>query len=136
MKILLVDHVIGIRNATRAMLTAVGFRNVKEAGDGESAWSIIEEGIATNEKIELIISEWSLPKLTGKELLERIRANPSMKAVPFLLATGEAEQQTIVTAIKSGANNFIVKPYSSQTLQEKIAEVFQKIEEQKSKKKS
>ncbi|HAZ11269.1 MAG: hypothetical protein A2X86_20675 [Bdellovibrionales bacterium GWA2_49_15] len=136
MKILLVDHVIGIRNATKSMLSAVGFRNIKETGDGESAWAIIEEGIATNEKVELIISEWALPKLTGKELLQRIRANPVMKSVPFLLATGEAEQQTIVTAIKSGANNFIVKPYSSQTLQEKIAEVFQKIEDQKAKKKS
>ena len=51
MKILLVDHVIGIRNATRTMLTSVGFRNIKETGDGESAWTIIEEGIATNEKV-------------------------------------------------------------------------------------
>lgn len=131
MRILIIDHVMAMRGATKTMLSQVGFKNIKEAGDGETAWDIIEEGITTNEKIELIISEWALPKLTGQELLQKIRANPAMKNVPFLLATGEAEQQTIVKAIKSGADNFIVKPYSSATLQEKIGGVFQKREAEK-----
>jgi len=126
MKILLVDNVPGMRGATKTMLSQVGFKNVKEVGDGEAAWKAIEEGIASNEKFEFIISEWTLPKMTGLELLRQVRENPAMAKVPFLLVTGDAEQTTIVTAIKAGASNFVVKPFSSQTIQEKIASIFAK----------
>jgi len=133
MKILLVDHVTAMRGAAKNMLTQVGFKNVKECDNGEDALALIEEGIQTNEKYEFIISEWSLPKLTGEELLKKIRSNPSTKDLPFLLVTGDAEQQTIMNAIKAGADNFIVKPFSSQTLQEKIGAIHQKREKNKKK---
>jgi len=125
MRILLVDHVIAMRGATKNMLSQVGFKKLIETDTGTKAWSKIEEGLEADEKIEFIITELDLSGMSGMELLTKVRSHPATKDVPVLIVTGDAEQSKIVEAVKAGANNFIVKPFSSQTLQSKIATIFQ-----------
>ena len=126
MKILIVDHVSAMRGATKTMLSKVGFKNLVETDCAEKAWKKIEEGIEEEEKVEFVITELDLPSMSGIEFLQSIRSNPQTKGVPVLIVTGDAEQTRIVEAVKAGANNFIVKPFSSQVLQDKIAAIFQK----------
>lgn len=124
MKILILDPVSGIRQATRKMLTEVGFKNVVEAGDEKQAWKVIQESLEVDKPVEFIISEFELTKGSGIDFLQAIRGHKEMGSTPFLMITGQAEQQIIVQSIKAGASNFLVKPFSSVMLQEKIAAIF------------
>ena len=67
-----------------------------------------------------------MPEMTGIDLLKSLRARDDLKDLPFLMVTAEAEQGSIMTAVKSGVSNFIVKPFSPEVLKEKIVKIFQK----------
>lgn len=123
MKILLADAVPGNRQFLRKMLSDIGFKNVVEAGDGEQAFAKIEESFS-DKPVEFIISEYSLDKLNGLDLLKKVKATESTKKIPFLMITGEADQQVIVLAVKAGVSNVIVRPFSANTITEKISKIF------------
>ncbi len=123
MKILLADSIPSNRQVLRKMLSDVGFKNVIEAGDGESAFEKIEESLA-EKPVEFIISDYNLEKLNGLDFLKKVKATESTKKTPFLLITGEADQQIIVLAVKAGVSNVIVRPYSANTIIEKISKIF------------
>ncbi|MCP4913063.1 MAG: response regulator [Oligoflexia bacterium] len=123
MKILLADAVPGNRQILRKMLSDIGFKNVIEAGDGEQAFAKIEESF-NDKPVEFIISEYNLDKLNGLDLLKKVKATESTKKIPFLMITGEADQQVIVLAVKSGVSNVIVRPFSANTITEKISKIF------------
>lgn len=124
MKILIVDSSPGNRQYLKKMLSDIGFKNVMEAGDGEAAWAKIEAAKEEEAPIGLIICEWDLPKLPGLDLLKKVRGDASMKATKFLMVFGEAAQQNVVIAVKSGVNNVVVRPFSANTLTEKIGKIF------------
>ena len=126
MKIVVVDHVQNMRQATRKMLNQVGLKNVIEAQDAEACVKILNEGLEANEPVEFIITEWDLPKMTGLEFVKSIKDDSNFKHIPILMVTGNAEQQIIIQAIQAGVANFVVKPFSSAQLQEKIAAIFMK----------
>lgn len=123
MKILLADPVPGNRQILRKMLSDIGFKNVIEAGDGEQAFTKIEESF-NDKPVEFIISEYNLDKLNGLDLLKKVKATESTKKIPFLMITCEADQQVIVLAVKSGVSNVIVRPFSANTITEKISKIF------------
>jgi len=125
MKILLADEASGIRQTVKKMLSDLGFKSIVEAGDGEKALAIINESLE-DRPIEFIIAEWDLPKLSGLELLKNVRSNNTISKTPFLMITSDADQQNVVIAVKAGVNNVIVKPFSAQTLIEKIDKIFNK----------
>jgi len=101
----------------------LGFSNIKDAADGELAWTILNE---TNPPIQLIISDWNMPNCTGLEFLKRVRADEKFKKTPFLLVTAEAEQDQIIEAVKSGVDQYVIKPFSAATLKTKLEIVFKK----------
>lgn len=123
MKILLADASPGNRQVMKKMLSDVGFKNVIEAADGEKALEKIEAHKEDN-PIGLIIADWELPKVEGLELLKNIRKDEKLKATKFLMIIGEAAQQNVVIAVKSGVNNVIVRPFSNNILMEKIGKIF------------
>lgn len=125
MKILLVDEAPSMRQSIKKMLTDLGFKNVSEAGDAEKAWNILLDS-ASEKPVEFIICEWNVPKTSGLELLRKIRSHDTFKKVAFLMMTADSDQQKIVQAVKEGVNNVIVKPFSAQTLIEKIDKIFNK----------
>jgi len=123
MKIVIADPSPGNRQYLKKMLSDIGFKNVLEAADGDIAWGHVDN-LREEGQIELIISEWELPKTSGLDLLKKVKADDSLKKTKFLMITGEAAQQNVVIAVKSGVNNVMVRPFSANTLMEKIGKIF------------
>ena len=119
MKVLVVDDFATMRRIVKNILTQLGYKNIIEADDGTTALDILKQ-----EKIDLIISDWNMPKMTGLDLLKNVRANPDMATTPFIMVTAEAQQDNIILAVKAKVSQYIVKPFTADTLGEKINKVF------------
>jgi two-component system chemotaxis response regulator CheY len=118
-KILIVDDFSTMRKIIRNILTQLGFKNILEADDGTTALEILKK-----EKVDLIISDWNMPKMSGLELLKAVRSDENLKDVPFVMVTAEAQKESILEAIKYKVNQYIVKPFTPETLKEKLEKVF------------
>ncbi len=119
MKILVVDDFSTMRRIIKNILKQIGFANVDEAENGQVALSKIADG-----NYDFVISDWNMPEMNGIELLKSVRANETTKDLPFLMVTAEAKKDNVVEAVKAGVNNYIVKPFTAETLQEKISKIF------------
>jgi two-component system chemotaxis response regulator CheY len=120
MKILVVDDFPTMRRIVKTLMRQNGYTNFVEAEDGAQGFKMLE----TMPDIEFIVSDWNMPNMTGLEFLKAVRADPRFKHLPFLMVTAEAEKENIIEAVKSGVSNYIVKPFTGATLQEKLAKVF------------
>jgi two-component system chemotaxis response regulator CheY len=119
MKVLVVDDFATMRRIVKNILTQLGFKNVIEADDGTTALDVLKA-----EKIDLIISDWNMPKMTGLDLLKAVRADSSMANTPFIMITAEAQQDNIILAVKAKVSQYIVKPFTAETLAEKLQKIF------------
>lgn len=120
MTILVVDDFSTMRRIVRNILKELGYEKILEADDGTTALSILRQ-----EKIDLIISDWNMPQMSGIELLKTVRTTESMKDLPFLMVTAEGQREHVLEAVKSRVSNYIVKPFTPETLMEKIEKIFQ-----------
>jgi len=118
-KILIVDDFATMRRIIKNILTQLGFKNFIEADDGSVAWEILQK-----EKVDFIVSDWNMPKMPGIELLKKVRADERLKDIPFLMVTAEAQKENIIEAVKAKVSNYIVKPFTPETLSEKIEKIF------------
>ncbi len=118
-RILVVDDSVGIRLAAKKVFQNLGFLNVSVADDGTTALEELKKG-----PFELVVADWNMPKMSGIELLKAMRAENSLKDIPFLLVTGDEDQDKIMTAIKAGISSFMTKPYDAKVLSEKIEKIF------------
>ena len=123
-KIIVVDDMSTMRKIIKNMLMKIGFTNISEADDGATAWPMIEGAIKDGKPFEFIVSDWNMSKMSGLDLLIKIRATPGLEKLPFLMITAESEQGNVVIAVKAGVSNFVVKPFSPQILKEKIDRIF------------
>ena len=121
MKILVVDDFSTMRRIMKNVLKQLNFVNIIEADDGSTALETLQR-----EKIDLVVSDWNMPKMTGLELIKVIRCDDALKHIPFLMVTAEAQQENIIEAVKSGVSNYIVKPFTAETLSQKINQIFNK----------
>jgi len=121
MKILVVDDFPTMRRIVKTLFRQNGFSDFMEAEDGREGYEILKK----NPQIEFIVSDWNMPNMTGIEFLKAVRADPNFKHLPFLMITAEAEKENIIEAVKSGVSNYVVKPFTGQTLAEKLAKIFQ-----------
>ena len=119
MDVLVVDDAPTMRRIVRGLLRELGLKNVREAEDGKIALQALK-----NKKTDLIVCDWNMPVMTGIELLREIRDDISLKEVPMLMVTTEAKKESIVAAVEAGVNNYIVKPFNAQTLNEKLGKIF------------
>jgi two-component system chemotaxis response regulator CheY len=122
MRILIVDDFANMRLVMRKTLVALGFSNIIEAAGGEDAVRKIEAG----EEFDFIISDWNMPHMTGLELLKYVRGADKINKTPFLMITAEAKRENIIDAAKAGVSQYIVKPFTTESLQEKIETIFAK----------
>lgn len=113
--VLTVDDSRLIRTNVRRMLDSLGVRNILEAADGLEALALLDR-----ERIDLIISDWNMPEMTGHQLLKAVRANQVTKHLPFIMLTAEGEKDKVVAALQAGVTNYIVKPFTQETLFSKI----------------
>ena len=120
MKILVVDDFPTMRRIIKTLLKQNGFENLVEAEDGIKAYKALKE----ESDVEMIVSDWNMPNMTGLELLKTVRADPDFKHLPFLMVTAEAEKENIIEAVKAGVSNYVVKPFNGETLKGKLKKVF------------
>lgn len=122
-KILVVDDMLTMRKLVIRALKDLGFTNISDADDGETAWPILETAAKGGIPFQLVISDWNMPKLPGIELLKKVRGSDLTKGLPFVFITAEAEMNQVMEAIKSGASNYITKPFTPATLKDKLTAV-------------
>ena len=118
-KVLVVDDFATMRRIVKGVLKQLGFKDILEADDGTTALEQLKK-----ENIGLIISDWNMPKMTGLELLKRVREDDELKSIPFIMVTAEGQKQNVIEAVKAGVSNYIVKPFTPETLSEKLEKVF------------
>ena len=121
-KILVVDDFATMRKVIRNLLKQVGYENIMEAEDGVLALRVLK-----SQKVDLVISDWNMPNMTGLELLKAVRADEDLKTTPFLMVTAEALQDNVIAAVKAGVSNYIVKPFTAEVLNDKITKILEKI---------
>lgn len=118
MKILVVDDFLTMRRIIINLLRQLGFNNVTEAADGQQAWQRMQDG-----DIDLIVSDWNMPNMTGIEFLKHVRADEKFKKTPFIMVTAEGKKENVIAAVHAGVSNYIVKPFNAATLKEKMSKV-------------
>ena len=121
MKVLVVDDFATMRRIVKNVLKQIGFTEIVEADDGSTALEVLQQT-----EIDLIISDWNMPKVTGLDLLKTVRSDESMKAVPFLMVTAEAQKDNVIQAVQAGVSNYVVKPFTPEALKEKLEKIFDK----------
>ncbi|NQD38018.1 chemotaxis protein CheY [Permianibacter sp. IMCC34836] len=122
MKILIVDDFSTMRRIIKNLLRDLGFTNTSEADDGATALPMLQNG-----NFDFLITDWNMPGMQGIDLLKTVRADPNLNTLPVLMVTAEAKREQIVEAAQSGVNGYIVKPFTAQTLEEKINKIFERI---------
>jgi len=121
MRILVVDDFSTMRRIIKNILRQLGFNNILEADDGSTAWETLNK-----DKIDFVISDWNMPKMPGIELLRKVRGSEEFANLPFLMVTAEAQQENIIEAVQAKVSNYIVKPFTAETLGQKIDKIFDK----------
>ena len=123
MNILVVDDFSTMRRIVKNLLVEIGFSNIEEADDGKTALPILENG-----GIDFLVTDWNMPGMAGIDLLRAVRANPALSSLPVLMVTAEAKREQIMEAAEAGVNGYVVKPFTADTLQEKVDKVFSRLE--------
>lgn len=122
MKILVVDDFSTMRRIIKNLLRDLGFTNVQEADDGNTALPMLQAG-----DFDFLISDWNMPGMTGIDLLRAVRADAKLAGLPVLLVTAESKREQIIEAAEAGVNGYVVKPFTAGTLQEKINKIFERV---------
>ena len=119
--VLIVDDFLTMRRIVRKILRDLDFEDIIEAEDGTAAMDVLKRT-----RVDLIVSDWNMPRMTGLELLKQVRSTDSIKDTPFLMVTAEAQKENIVEAVKARVSNYIVKPFTAAVLEEKLAKIVPK----------
>ena len=121
-KILIADDMMTMRKIILKNCKDLGFTDFVEAVDGQVAWAKLNEMT----DIGLVISDWNMPNCTGLDLLKRVRADSRFKNLAFMLVTAESEREQVAEALKAGVDNYVIKPFTADSLRQKMGETFAK----------
>ncbi len=116
MKILLVDDSATMRRIQKTQLGDLGTYEIIEAVDGEDALAQLQ----SNMPVDVILLDWNMPVMDGLTFLKAVRNNPEYKEVKVVMCTSESEKNKVIEAMREGANNYIVKPFTPDALKQKL----------------
>jgi len=119
MKVLIVDDFATMRRILKNIMKQIGFSDITEADNGKNALKVIK-----SQTIDLVLCDWNMPEMPGIEVLNAVRADSDLKDTPFIMVTAEAQKENILEAVKSGVSSYIVKPFTAETVEEKLQKVF------------
>ncbi len=119
MKLLVVDDSSTMRRIIKNTLQRLGYKDILEGEDGVQGWNVLNE----NTDVGMLITDWNMPEMNGLELVKKVRADARFKDLPIIMVTTEGGKAEVITALKAGVNNYIVKPFTPQVLKEKLAAV-------------
>lgn len=118
MKVLLIDDSTTMRKIQRRALSSLGIENVEEASNGKEG---LEKLQAENYAYNIVLLDMNMPEMGGMEVLKNVRADPASNNIPIIMCTSVADKEQVMEAIKSGASNYVVKPFTPEDLQKKIS---------------
>lgn len=119
MEVLVVDDFATMRRILKNILRQIGFTNISEADDGKGALNMLRK-----KKFDLVLCDWNMPEMPGIELLKEVRADEGLKDIAFVMVTAEAKKENILAAVQAGVSNYVVKPFTAETISEKLEKVF------------
>ncbi len=119
MKLLVVDDSSTMRRIIKNTLSRLGYEDVLEGEDGLQGWAALNE----NPDISMLITDWNMPEMNGLELVKKVRSDARFADLPIIMVTTEGGKAEVITALKAGVNNYIVKPFTPQVLKEKLSAV-------------
>jgi two-component system chemotaxis response regulator CheY len=122
MKVLVVDDFSTMRRIIKNLLRDLGFTNISEADDGNTALPMLKDG-----DFEFVVTDWNMPGMQGIDLLKAIRTDADLSHIPVLMVTAEAKKEQIVIAAQAGVNGYIVKPFTAATLKTKLDKIFERL---------
>jgi two-component system chemotaxis response regulator CheY len=111
--VLVADDSGTMRKIILRSLNAVGISSAVEAADGTQAVGLFKPGV-----FNLVLTDWNMPGKTGLEVTREIRAQDPN--VPIIMITTEAEKRRVIEAIQAGVTDYLVKPFTPDTLREKL----------------
>jgi two-component system chemotaxis response regulator CheY len=117
MKILIVDDSSTMRRIIGNVVMQLGFSKDEfdEAEDGVQAWKLLSSG-----SYDIVLTDWNMPNMNGLELVQKVRGEGNHQSIPIIMITTEGGKGEVITALKAGVNNYIVKPFSAEVLKEKL----------------
>jgi len=117
LKLLVVDDSSTMRRIIKNTLSRLGYTDILEAENGAKAWEIMA---APDSEVKILITDWNMPEMNGLELVKKVRAEQKYSDVPIIMVTTEGGKAEVITALRAGVNNYIVKPFTPQVLKEKL----------------
>jgi len=114
-KILIVDDSFSMRKIITNILKTLGLNDVEGAENGHKAFVILKKYHP-----DIILLDWNMPVMDGYEFLTKIKANDELKSIPVLMVTSVAEKLKVIEAIKAGACDYVTKPFTADTIKEKL----------------
>jgi two-component system chemotaxis response regulator CheY len=118
LRFLVVDDFSTMRRIVKNLLHELGYPNVQEADDGQSALPMLKSG-----GFDFLVTDWNMPGMPGLDLLKAVRADPALAKMPVLMLTAEAKREQIIEAAQAGVNGYVIKPFTAITLKEKIDKI-------------
>jgi two-component system chemotaxis response regulator CheY len=118
LKFLVVDDFSTMRRIIKNLLHDLGYQNVVEADDGTTALPMLKAG-----DIDFLITDWNMPGMAGLDLLKAVRSDPNLTKLPVLMLTAEAKREQIVEAAQAGVSGYVIKPFTAETLKEKLDKI-------------
>ena len=117
-RFLVVDDFSTMRRIVKNLLHDLGYANVAEADDGSTAMPILKKG-----EVDFLITDWNMPGMPGLDLVKAVRADAKLSTLPVLMLTAEAKREQIVEAAQAGVNGYVIKPFTAETLKEKLDKI-------------
>jgi two-component system chemotaxis response regulator CheY len=108
-----------MRRIIKNTLNRLGYTDLYEGAHGGEGWDELQK----NPDIDVLITDWNMPEVNGLELVKKVRAQEKYRDMPIIMVTTEGGKTEVITALKAGVNNYIVKPFTPQVLKEKLAAV-------------
>ena len=118
LKFLVVDDFSTMRRIIKNLLHDLGYPNVTEADDGKTALPMLKAG-----DFDFLITDWNMPGMPGLDLIKAVRADTRLAKMPVLMLTAEAKRDQIIEAAQAGVNGYVIKPFTAETLKEKLDKI-------------
>lgn len=115
LSVLIVDDMRSMRSIVKRVLQEMGFRDLKEAGDGSEALTILR-----SKKIDLVICDVEMPKMGGIELLEEVEKDEALHQVPFIMLTAMNNRDKVIEILEHKVSDFVLKPINPQMLEQRV----------------
>ncbi len=116
--VLVVDDFSTMRKIIKNSLQSMGFTKIIEAHDGIDAFEKLQQ-----EDVCLIVSDWNMPRMSGIDLLKKVKSDERLSKIPFIMVTAEGQKECVIEAIKNGVSNYVVKPFTTEILEQKIQQI-------------